>query len=296
MPRRHDPLGLIEELDRYGNRIEVDDPEFEAKVRARIGAPYVGEVDKNVAHGFPKIYRDSLGVNAGDIPIDERRSAIRHDFGLAALQNYPDPSKYVLGFGEGASPRTYAHEFRHNKIDDEIKNRIADLQASTTGYQYASNIQSLYEALYQDQGKELPFEVREKRVLKYIPNSQLEFLTTERHKNINRGEQGELREFMSHPIDYVKGERYEDPYKQAATKLTKGTMQERAELPYLSFVGRTDLPDPLFAEEKGVYRRAYGTNADTAKALVDAIKKSESKQKKAAGGAIENTTHYRKMI
>lgn len=296
MPRRHDPLGLIEELDRYGNRVEIDDPEFEAKVRAKIGAPYISEVDRNVAYDFPNAFRptrsySTLGLNAGDIPIDKREKAVRNDIGLAALKNY-DPSKYVFAFGAGATPQTYAHEFRHNKIDDEEQNRIADLKNSTSAYQYASNIQSLYEYLYRDDGKDLPFQVREKRVL----NRFIDPWVIDRHKNINRGEQGEVREFMSHPIDYMQGKRYEDPYKKSTTRLTKGTLQERSEVPFLSFVGREDLPDPLFAEEKGMYRRTYGTNAENAKALVDAIKKSESKQKKAAGGAIENTTHYRKMI
>lgn len=280
MPRRHDPLGLIEELDRYGNRVEIDDPEFEAKARARIGAPYVGEVDKNTAYGFPRMYDGTLGMNLGDQPVGDRKNIIKHEVGLAALRDYPDPSKYVLGFGEGASPRVYAHEFRHNKVDDEIANRTLDLVHSNTPYQYASNVQSLYEKLYGEEGKELPFQIREKRVLDHVAWGG-HGLVVERHRDINRGQQGEFREFMSHPIDYMRGERYEDPYKQAATKLTKGTLQARVEYPYLSFVGREDLPDPLFAEEKGRYRREIA---------------AQGKQKKAAGGAIENTTHYRKMI
>jgi hypothetical protein len=171
---------------------------------------------------------------------------------------------------------------------------MADLMHSTSAYQYANNIQSLYEKIYGEAGKELPFEIREKRVLENMPISGLESRIISRHQNINRGEQGEAREFLSHPVDYIKGERYEDPYKKSATKLTKGTIQERAELPYLSFVGRTDLPDPLFAEEKGLLRRLYGTNEKAIKRAEARAKEVE--QKKAAGGSIENTTHYRKMI
>ena len=121
------------QLDDYANPLNPNDPEFAAKVRSKIGTPYRDLVDPRVAAVInPGDSYNLLGINSHRVP-DEKRSdfAQRMSMGLGQINansynDFLNPEKHVYGIGNGASPQTMAHEYRHDKIKDESANRLMD--------------------------------------------------------------------------------------------------------------------------------------------------------------------------
>jgi hypothetical protein len=149
------------QMDPYGGRISVGKPEFPAQVRAKLGTEYehlVDEETKKTAKNVfsPKAKMKYLGVNVSKNPKDEI-SQIKQEF-VSSASGKIDPKQYkdailnnsvtILGLGAGASPNTFAHEFRHNVIKDEIQNRIEDVKSSNSPAQYHANVTSLYNHYY----------------------------------------------------------------------------------------------------------------------------------------------------
>ena len=233
------------QLDDYANPLNPNDPEFAAKVRSKIGTPYRDLVDPRVAAVInPGDSYNLLGINSHRVP-DEKRSdfAQRMSMGLGQINansynDFLNPEKHVYGIGNGASPQTMAHEYRHDKIKDESANRLMDLVHSNSRAQYSNNIQSLYEDLYGEKDENTPLKDKEKRVMDVMSSSLTDMglhnslLNT--HADINSGEsQG----YMAHPIEYLMG----DTRETSAGKLPKTVISQRSQFPFLNFIGG-DLP------------------------------------------------------
>lgn len=172
--------------------------------------------------------------------------------------------KRIFGIGAGADAGTYAHELRHEKIEDEVKNRMMDLiHGSTSLPAYKYNVQKVFNYL-NDFDRELeektPLAEKEKQVL-----NTLHYGIVDESKASKIGTATKLRaslgDFVQKNIELNKAGAVGGFMGQE--KLPEHVIQYRANLPFLNFVGRLGEYEPT---------------------------------KKAAGGAVENTTHYRKMI
>ena len=158
----------------YEDRVTPDDTEFESRVRAHLGTGLQGLYNKDVAAGvaLPTDAFTLLGFNSKDANDARLRlqqqlkeaQAKKDTAGITALQeklnnfmgdkrerlNFPElaglqeQGKHVFGVGAAASPRVYAHEFRHDKIEGEHANRIYDVLNSTSYPEYVNNLVSLY--------------------------------------------------------------------------------------------------------------------------------------------------------
>lgn len=255
------------QLDPYGEYTAVDDPEFEAKVRAKIGAPYEKYVNKSVAANVhdPERKYNVLGANVGDIP-KERREEAAENYGLASLPE----GKHVLGIGAGASPSTFAHEFRHDAPEfNELGNRVQDTIFSNSPAQYVRNLEDLYGYYHvtrmgqdPDEIINTPFADKERWFMEFFhgqnPNGPRGLLL---NAKLNAAEEPSvLDKLFSHPIDYLTGNTKDTP----TGKITQGTLEDRVAYPFLNFVGSPRLP--------------------------------KLPEGKANGGMIENTTYSRKIL
>lgn len=148
----------FEQMDPYGGRISTDDPEFVAKVRAKLGPEYEHLVDENTKSQAANIGRPDAQFNllgyryrAEDIDpniiTEERKKDARLATTFGQLKDILSPNKTIYGLGAGASPQTFAHEFRHKIIQDEESNRIKDVLASNSLEQYKANLRLLYEQI-----------------------------------------------------------------------------------------------------------------------------------------------------
>jgi hypothetical protein len=233
------------QLDSYADPLSPNDPELAAKVRAKIGAPYRDLVDPSVAAFVnPGHSYSLLGVNSHRVPDDKRDDfALRMSMGLGQINansynDFLNPKKHVYGIGNGASPQTMGHEYRHDKIKDESANRLMDLVHSNSRAQYTNSLQSLYEDLYGKKDENMALKDKEKKVMDVMSLSLSDMglhnnlLNT--HADINRGEsQG----YMAHPIEYLTG----DTQETSAGKLPKTVVSQRSQFPFLNFIGG-DLP------------------------------------------------------
>lgn len=165
----------FEQLDTRGGPISPEDPEFEAQVRARIGPEYTHRVDRSraarVDSAGPSNY---LGLHLSNP--EEKASFVGdygHMFSPEDRAQLMDLRKSIYGFDNGASPQTYAHEFRHEAgIESELQNRVQDLVFSASEPQYVTNVRMMFEALYRSgmapHPQEVSFADKEDTVLDYV--------------------------------------------------------------------------------------------------------------------------------
>ncbi|MEI6478529.1 MAG: hypothetical protein WCO52_06095 [bacterium] len=234
------------QLDSYADPLNAKDPELAAKIRAKIGTPYRDLVDPNKAVFLnPGHSYNLLGINAHRVRPENREDfAQRMAMGLGQINSASynalgDPKKTVYGIGNGASPQTMAHEYRHDKINDEMANRIQDLIHSNSRAQYSNNLQSLYEGLYGDRGEKISVGDKEKKVMSALDSRifnspeaypNLTMYAVDTHAAVNSGEsQG----YMAHPMDYLTGNTVET----SVGKIPKTMVEQRNQYPFLNFVG-----------------------------------------------------------
>jgi hypothetical protein len=162
----------FEQMDPYGGRIPTDDPEFVAKVRAKLGPEYEHLVDKNTKSQAANIGRPDAKFNylgyytpRNIFPSEEeyvkgKKEQAQFFKDLVSnkkqLEDMVSPNKSVYGVGAGASPQTFAHEFRHSVIHDEENNRLLDLISSNSPTQYRRNLESYYEQIHNKPADKIP--------------------------------------------------------------------------------------------------------------------------------------------
>ena len=153
----------FEQQDPHGGRISTDDPEFVAKVRAKLGPEYEHLVDEKTKSQAANIGRPDAKFNIlgyytpRDIfPSEEEYVKKKTEKAFKDLiadnrnqfEDMISPNKSVYGVGAGASPRTFAHEFRHKLVNNENKNRLLDVLSSNSNTDYLKNLQFLYADIY----------------------------------------------------------------------------------------------------------------------------------------------------
>jgi uncharacterized small protein (DUF1192 family) len=295
---------------RWGAPIDVNSPEFVAKVRARIGKPYEHLVDPSVAGNIldPNDVYGLQGINVGfhtDAYDQNKRPTTKeereHYLGIKGLPTEGlDPKKYIYGVGAGAAPTTFAHEFRHNEVRREGENRLADVRYAPTPESYAMAIQEAYEYFTKSMGSDLPISEKERYVLGVLEHNNKNQI--DRHIKINNYEPSAAMDALYHPIDTIMGRR------KTGSKgtLAQGTYQERVDEPYLNWVGSPTLPDPLnddvervmvkrSKENQELSEEMSAVQAEADRMAAERKRKwdAQSKNKKAAGGAVTMPNNYR---
>ena len=163
----------FEQMDPYGGRISTDDFDFVAKVRAKLGPEYEHLVDEKTKSQAANIGRpDAKYTDLGyryraehldpNIITQERKKDARLATTFGQLEDILSPSKLVYGLGAGASPRTFAHEFRHKLVDNENKNRLLDVLSSDSHPDYVRNLRFLYENIHRKSADSVPISELEK--------------------------------------------------------------------------------------------------------------------------------------
>ena len=163
----------FQQIDPFGGRISTDDPEFVAAVRAKLGPEYEHLVDENTRSQAANIGRpDAKYTDLGyryraehldpNIITQERKKDARLATTFGQLEDILSPSKLVYGLGAGASPRTFAHEFRHKLVDNENKNRLLDVLSSDSRPDYIKNLRFLYENIHGKSANDVPIPELEK--------------------------------------------------------------------------------------------------------------------------------------
>lgn len=307
----------FDELLKSSEGTSPDSPEFEARVRAKIGKRFENEVANKAGLlslvGDPKEYYPLYGVNFPGIRSKEYiEKRLKDEVGPDV--SVPDKAR-IFGLGAGASPTVWAHELRHEKVKDELDNRLYDLMYSTSPQNYAANLLHTYEwmvgntELIDNPYANKTFKQMEKEVLKRIdpildistPNVSSEYVknqptwddktSPEEIGELYRNKVNKRREISANWERHLKINA--DPTRQSRNLLAKKVndeklqsqidqlLSERAALPFLNFVGGNDLADLVIGTPL-----PYGRK----------ILKEEAPKKKATGGAIENTTHDRKII
>jgi hypothetical protein len=171
--------------------------------------------------------------------------------------------KRIFGVGRHADAGTYAHELRHEAVEDELYNRTLDLiHGSTSLPAYRANVDRMFTHLVdfdRDAVENTSYADKEKAVF----NSVGHIIRDEAR---SKSDLGLLSSLMSNGAI----EKNMELNKAGAVggflggkELPGYVIQHRAKLPFLNFIGRIEDPAP---------------------------------EKKASGGAVENTTHDRKII
>ena len=316
-------IRTLKQYDPFGNRLDIaSDPEAAAKIRSKMLPEDQGLV--NLAQmmniGKPKGKYTALGVNMS--PNDPSRPAPSYIDKLNELSDVlqpndlnrlEDPQKTIMGLGAGASPQTFAHEARHNKIIDEYTNRANDVLGSNSAAQYHNNINDYYNYLvmkhpnYGYSNKD-PFDKKEDTVLDYIKHAFQKRYQTDPgdideksfhitrpaqdvinlHKTYNqdfaKGEEPNLWDKLSHPIDYMLGHT-----KETSQGVFPQTMiEDRARFPFLNFVGSN--PGAVRSGYPGDAGMGYDPKRENGGAGTP-----EPKEHK-RGGFVERTTHDRKIL
>lgn len=256
-----------------------ESPEFLALMRSKIGDRFKKSVTPEkiglaALLGDPKANWNVRGFNSNEIMSTKELE----DYAGPVLEGKKPPEgKRIFGVGAGAQPRTWAHEFRHDLIRDEFGNRMLDVMYGSTSLPaYKANIEQVYEHLTSSnpenskkssnerfisylEALSTPIEEKEKFVLNALKNSY-----AARHE-VDKAIGGFSQIFGKNYID-----KNFELNRSGAVGGTKGSktlpedvLEFRSKFPFLNFIGR--LEDP-------------------------------TSKKKAAGGAIENTTHDRKII
>lgn len=121
------------------------DPEFEAQVRARVGAPFAHAVDASRAFQTP-----------------EARIVQSPDGRLGRQKGEYDPNTgTVSGFGLDTDKQTWAHEYRHQYFRFEETNRLADAFFSGSPADWDKSVIGWADWQKRQYGKELNFSQAE---------------------------------------------------------------------------------------------------------------------------------------
>lgn len=307
----------FEELLQSSKGTSPDSPEFEDRVRAKIGKRFENEIaDKKgllSLVGDPQQYYPLYGVNFPKVrPKDYIEKKLKEEVGTDV--SVPDKAR-IFGLGAGASPTVWAHELRHEKVKDELDNRLYDLMYSTSPQNYAANLLNTYEwmvgntELIDNPYANKTFKQMEKEVLKRLNpitgaanlNAATEYWRSQPEVKSGASSEEQAKSYANKKTKAneisVNWDRHfginADPTRRSRDLLARKVndeklqdqinqlLNERAALPFLNFVGSPDLADLVIGTPL-----PYGRK----------ILKEGAPKKKAAGGDVENTTHDRKLI
>lgn len=245
----------FEQSNPFGNPTSVDDPEFVAQVRAKLGPRYEDLVNEQTKSQAANIgdFKDPYNVLGYRVRKENFKTpedfikAKEKDTHLATtkkqLEDIKSPDKLIYGVGAGASPQTFAHEFRHEKIRDERENRLEDVLASNSPQQYRQNLEFLYEQIYGKKADKIPTLELEKRLGKDVSARN----RWAGNKNIN------VENIKSIPVPWAEYARKKLSSSGILGVLPEAAQQyverqaamDRVEQPYLNFVSSDyDLINP----------------------------------------------------
>ena len=118
--------------------MQMGDIDFQMAVAPYMG--YKGEIDPSVArfHGFTPEQRSDKGLKLKGFQVKPNLGGrelppYTYETDSGEVVEIPKEFNTVNAIGDGASPRTWAHEYRHHERTDakaEIGNRIIDLATS----------------------------------------------------------------------------------------------------------------------------------------------------------------------
>lgn len=265
----------FEESEDLISGVSPDRPEFEALIRSKIGGRFKESVTPEkiglaALIGDPKAKWSLRGFQSREILPPEQ---IKEHAGPILEGKEPPAGKRIFGVGAGASPRTWAHEFRHDIERNEYNNRMLDVMYGSTSLPaYKANIEKVYEHLTRSDPENRKKSFEERYKIHYAPLEEKEKFVLDKLKN-SYASGRELNEEMG-AFSQIFDEGYIDKNFKlnrsgavGGTKngktLPKDVLEFRSKFPFLNFIGRLEEP---------------------------------STKKKATGGAIENTTHDRKLI
>lgn len=266
-----------------GKSPEEYGPEFASRMRAKIGYPNQDLVTPEqlglmALIGNPKDKNWNFhGVNFNESPNDKEGVARMNTFLAPVLssnkQNAVPKGKTIFGIGANANTNTYSHELRHQKVEDEVENRVQDLLFGSTSLpSYRRNIQNSYDYLtgFDPKLKKTPLKEKEKYVLDAYGEQIARYIRKHKEEDSPPAKL-DLIDFARAPDNsYTNFKEHLDRNKQGAVgafigdkKLPTYMIKQRSVFPALNFMGRLG--------EFG--SKGYKT-----------------------GGSIENTTHDRKLI
>lgn len=265
----------FEESEDLISGVSPDRPEFETLIRSKIGGRFKELVTPEkiglaALIGDPKAKWSLRGFQSREILPPEQ---IKEHAGPILEGKEPPAGKRIFGVGAGASPRTWAHEFRHDLERNEYNNRMLDVMYGSTSLPaYKANIEKVYEHLTRSDPENRKKSFEERYKIHYAPLEEKEKFVLDKLKN-SYASRRELNEEMG-AFSQIFDESYIDENFKlnrsgavGGTKngktLPKDVLEFRSKFPFLNFIGRLEEP---------------------------------STKKKATGGAIENTTHDRKLI
>jgi len=247
-------------------------PEFAALMRSKLGERFKGLVSPEKIGlmsliGNPSEFYDTAGINFKgndkDRLSDIASRSIRSIAEKGDLEKIQE-GKRIFGIGSGADVGTYAHELRHEVVNDERKNRVYDLvYGSTSPASYEANLNKAYDYLtgFDFRNQYIPIQEKEKAVLQLIkeeianerdeaflfsrPPKEGDFLG----ENIKLNKEGAIGGFLNNK------------------KLPKSILNDRSKMPFLNFVGR-----------------------------LGSLESEEENKRKAMGGNVERVSYDRKLI
>lgn len=272
--------------------LSPDSPEFAAKVRSKIGREYQHLVNPETI-GLASLIGDpektpsmvyGLNVNKEQGNLLQRiknKIQTEKEFGEYFKEMDADrpavklreaitgnPQKRIFAFGTKADPAVWAHEFRHEEIKNEEKNRIQDLLNSTSYPDYKNKINMWYRHIPGNWDKKnIPFDEQEKTVLKYLdvslPSAIQGYMSKQANKSANFED---AVDFLTSNIDL---NRYGavGAFDSEGKMLDKSIIRARADMPFLNFIGRSE-----------------------------SSSNKNKKERKAIGGNVERVSYDRKLI
>jgi hypothetical protein len=258
----------FEELDEQLKGRAPGSPEFEALIRSKIGNQFKDLVSpetvaKSALIGAPdqNLYSPYGGMNyfEGTAPEKVRESLMNRVAGRGLnqqIESLPD-EKRIFALGTRANPKVWSHEFRHERVNDEIPNRYYDLiYGSTSLPAYQTNVKGLYEALLDDSDdfKKLPYEEQMAMAYGVSPKDMESYIIDKLEKNdfaarVARKEDLPLSAALLSDIKlmfdgkgFLARNREANRTIRRTEDLPYEMIQLRSRLPFLNFVGKLDEP------------------------------------------------------
>lgn len=318
------PRQYFSEIEEASGPLDPSHPEFDARVRARMGPEFAdlfnpAEKAQSMVVGDPTAEYTTLGINfRPDTPIERIREVLEpvthetrtwsRDFPERKPQVIPK-GKRIFGLGAGATPQTWAHEYRHNRLypgntldDAETLNRVYDILYSSTSLPaYRNQIRKAHRAFF-EWAPDLSFEDRmtlrqlpdadkEERVLHMVATrtdhrSSLDVPFLSALRSAFRGSEA-LPKNPNNVIRY----NYELNKKGAVggflgkEQLPSDVIDYRARYPFLNFIGRLGNDVEKYAEGGEVQAEPTESPLEAARRIRDSL--ISSSQRFAEGGEVK---------
>lgn len=239
-------------------KLLVTDPEFSAKVRARMHSEDAHLVDPSKAQNIggnanwnlrgtnlnrDRFYRENPELTPEEIEekIEARYGKVltREEWMAQALKNI---DRYIVGVGRNATPATFAHEFRHDTVSDELQNRIEDVLHSASPEDYYRARDMIRDIL--PEGQEMSEEQLDEFLVSRMnmrarPRMSI---NTARQMQINRAPAKQAEQGIMSGIANFLG--IAPKYTSSGRELRATDLKQRAAYPGLNFVGLDGMMQP----------------------------------------------------